>query len=568
MENLYHSLKNIGLSDEYIEFIRKNIKDSWIADGIVYEIEKNNISDINGFMEFLMRNFKLVPEYRNIVSDNPSLHFSKNLILNGINAYTKIVNDAADAVCEIISDKKNISGNIQHIKADTADDAADEADAENNQPEIQKNLSDSKVADEADSICKNQPEIKKPLSDSEVTQHTASLWKYQPVNDDEPENNPDYDVRSLKLPYAEIIGASVRGKKHKHDGSNRDDSFEFDNAGDIVFMAVSDGAGSKRFSRIGAKVSCTEAVASAKKSVEKLKADGIYDELIRNISAPIDSADFMKGCGAFADIIQTSVISARNAVENAFNERKTKYSYLDLIKRDMSLKDFSSTLLMVIAVPVKISNDNQTFVISCQIGDGMVAAVNRRACYADAVKLLGEADSGAFAGETDFLTSESMQHKEKLMGRTKIARREISDILIMTDGVADDYYPNSSQLGRLYTDLRLNGIIMNIQPDDVKSENDADMLALVPQPVSYPWVNDNSIEIPVNYSSAVEKSCGISAEDLWHMDNIISEAFHKLGRDDNSCVENLKIWLDNYVERGSFDDRTLLIYSSSENGVV
>jgi hypothetical protein len=563
-DNLYQSLEKIGLPDEYIEFIRKNINDSMVADGIVNEIEKKRISDTGSFMEFLTRNFRLVPENQN----NPvstGMELSRNLILNGINAYSKILNATVDAVTQMVEsgaipDVKNTDSNVISVKAE---------EIYNSIPFEDNNKSDKK----ADDIKENNSEEntdscekKVPLSNSEVTHHTASLWKYQPVNEAEPENSTEYKVKTLELSDAKITGASVRGKKHKHDGSNRDDWFDFDIAEDITVMTVSDGAGSKKFSRIGARISCTEAVSCAKKLIEKLSADGIYCKCIKNISSPLNSSEFMEGCSIFADIVQQSVISAHNAVQKAFDERKTKYSYLDVIKRDMSLKDFSATLLTVLAVPVNTCDGKQLFVISCQIGDGMIAVVNRKNPYSDAVKLLGEADGGTFAGETDFLTSENMKRKETLMSRTKIARREISDVLIMTDGVADDYYPNSTQLGRLFTDLQLNGIINISENSEIILDKETEKIReLVPEPVSYPWVNDNSIEVPVNYSSVIEKSCGISSEKLWQNTAVISTALEKLPKSSVSQEEKLKIWLDNYVERGSFDDRTLLIYSVSEN---
>ena len=533
MENLCEALKNIGLPDESVEFIRKSIDDSKTMDAVIEEIENGKIFDKDSFSEFFRKNFRIIPNISNIPE------CSENSVQNNADTEGTVPDNNSD-------DEKSVAENQDNKKtADT--DKADE---------------------------------KKPLSNTEVTQHTASLWKYQPVNPDEPETNEEYIINSIHLPYADIIGASVRGKKHKHDGSDRDDWFEMRDIGEIAVIAVSDGAGSKKFSGIGAKVSCKAAVEAAEKLVMKLHSDGNYEKTIENISAPLNSPEFMNGCGVFADIIQQSVIAAYDAVQNAFEERKSRYEYLEFLKRDMNVRDFSATLLLMITVPV---NDEQ-FVISCQIGDGMIAAVSSFMPCSEAVKLLGEADGGAFAGETDFLTSESMKRRETLMGRTRIARRKISDILIMTDGVADDYYPNASQLSRLYTDLQLNNIIPVRDNPDKKADND--IISRIPEPVSYPWVNDNNIEIAINYSSEIAQSCGISTEDLWQNSAVINAAREKLRKADNisgekqlktwldrkklsadnlSGEEKLKIWLDNYVERGSFDDRTLVVCSLSGN---
>lgn len=565
MENLYEALRSIGLSDEYIDFIKLNINDDGIANTIISEIKSDRISDSNSFVEFFNKNFKLIPNLSMLISNNENhtinIPISTNTIANGISAYSKIANAVVETVISESKKIKNISENGIDIVS---------AKSESNKKFVphEISVSDNKVSDDNNKVVSDDnddklenetSQIQAPLSNAEVTQHTASLWKYQPVDSDEPEMHDEYLLKTLELPYAKIVGASVRGKKHKHDGSNRDDWFEFENIGDITVMAVSDGAGSKKFSRIGAESSCVSAVSSAKKLIEKLKSDGTFEKCIENISAPLSSAEFMSGCGVFADIVQESVISAYNAVQKAYQDRKSKYEYLEILKRDMTVKDFSATLLLAITVPVTAEGKEQQFVISCQIGDGMIAAVSKNQPYNEALKLLGEADGGAFAGETDFLTSETMKRKETLMSRTKIARREISDILIMTDGVADDYYPNATQLARLYTDLELNGIV------PVYSENHkntgSNIINKIPEPVSYPWVNDNSISVPVNYSIKIAEACGIKTEDLWENSEIINSAYKKLKSENMTEEERLKVWLDNYVERGSFDDRTLVIYS-------
>ena len=114
---------------------------------------------------------------------------------------------------------------------------------------------------------------KKPLSNKEVTDHTASLWKYLPIPTDEPEPAPEYLQCNINLPGGNIIAARVRGKKHKHEGSNCDDWYEVANVGDVIFIAVSDGAGSKKFSRIGARESCKASVGYLTNSYSVLQSE-------------------------------------------------------------------------------------------------------------------------------------------------------------------------------------------------------------------------------------------------------------------------------------------------------
>lgn len=73
---------------------------------------------------------------------------------------------------------------------------------------------------------------------------TSALWQYLPLPDGL-DRHEEYAAASLEAVSEQLVfGARVRGRKHKHEGTNCDDWFEFDTVGDWTLMAVSDGAGS------------------------------------------------------------------------------------------------------------------------------------------------------------------------------------------------------------------------------------------------------------------------------------------------------------------------------------
>ena len=331
------------------------------------------------------------------------------------------------------------------------------------------------------------------LTNHEVTARTAGLWKYNPVPES-PEPFPEYINCYKKTDTAEIIAARVRGKKHKHDGTNCDDWFEFDTLDGWILATVSDGAGSKVFSRIGAKASCGTVI-------EKLRTE--YTAVIKNcpdlsisLGLALDDPAFMEACSKLAVIMQNSVASANEAVQKAFDERKDSEEFSSALKRTPEYKDFSATLLAAAVIPVQVqsSGEHEHLIISVQIGDGMIASVNRNSEFPNALRLLGDADGGAFAGETDFLTSQQIRSTDSLMKRTKIQRRKISSVMLMTDGVADDYYPNNPQILRLYLDLMLNGIIEIDGSANEITEANRKFISNVPDPLEYPWVNDGDVK--------------------------------------------------------------------------
>lgn len=400
------------------------------------------------------------------------------------------------------------------------------------------------------------PEEKKTLSDREVTAHTASLWKYNPVPDS-PEPYPEYKNSDDTVGSARIAAAGVRGKKHKHEGTNCDDWYEFDHVGDWMIAAVSDGAGSKPLSRIGARVSCETVIASLK--TELSAAAELCPDIKEQLSKPFSDGEFNSVCSKLAVIMQNSFAAAFSAVKDACIARSGKPEYEEAMGRKPEISDYSGTLLAAVMIPVC---GGEHFIISIQVGDGMIASVNADADFGGALRILGSADSGAFAGETEFLTSAQAVSPDSLRSRTRIQRGRISALMLMTDGVADDYYPNDPQLLRLYLDLMLNGIV-NIPPGGGGA-------GYIPsEPVAYPWVNDSDVSYSLQYAKNIMSKNDITLDLLWQRrgeDIIRNSALAAYDISNGGTPsERLSVWLDNYVERGSFDDRTLLVINT-ENG--
>lgn len=395
----------------------------------------------------------------------------------------------------------------------------------------------------------------KPLSNSQVTEHTASLWKYNPIPENEPEKHDEYHIKHFSTKAFEVTGARARGKKHKHEGTNCDDWFETSVSEDWLCVAVSDGAGSKKFSRIGARIACEVATDTIKKEIEVLKSNAL---IINMLSSPLNSTEFMSACGMIAPIVQKGITEAANAIAKEFEKQRENKEFISLINRDLMITDFSCTLLLLLAIPLDINGHKERFIVTAQVGDGMIAAINTNEEYSKALKLLGEADSGEFSGETEFITSSQMIKPEKLMKKTRITRGTSNVILMMTDGVADDYYPSDPQMKRLYLDLEANGILKA----SVDNMSNAD-ITKIPEPILYQWVNNPEIKIPLQYTKNVLDTSGLTLEELWANNSVRKkmalESFEWSLSENNNKGESLKVWIDNYVERGSFDDRTMVI---------
>lgn len=425
-----------------------------------------------------------------------------------------------------------------------ADTAAEEQCAETSQEKLEQ------------SEQSEQPE--KPLSDREVMAHTEGVWQYKEIIDNGTEMHSESHEKRLELPFGEVLGARVRGKKHKHEGTNCDDFFEVTTADDAVIAIVCDGAGSKPLSRIGSRVSCECAAAFLKSELTHLFAENA--DLKKQLAADLASAEFMAACGKIAQLVQESARTSLKAQTEKAAELADNEKYENALGRKPVLSDFSVTFLAAVAVPLTIDGTRQTFMACVQIGDGCVCAIDSRKDSDDCLRLLGEADSGKFSGETDFL-SEKNTKPDVISSKTRISRGSSDVIMLMSDGVADDYFPNVPMMKRLYLDLCLNGIV----PFDDIPENK--YCGEDPAPVRFRSVSLSRQSVALQYAKQLlSDSSADSVNALWDKRKALYchslEAFRmNIG---DTPEERLRVWLDNYNERGSFDDRSLVVIRFSD----
>lgn len=391
---------------------------------------------------------------------------------------------------------------------------------------------------------------KKKLSDREVMERTAGLWQYREIADDGLEQHSEFHTKHTETPFAEIIAARARGKMHKRDGTNCDDYFETAATDECVIAVVCDGAGSKPLSRIGSRVSSETACAFLKAELSELfKAS---PEVKTALCAKMDGAEFMEGCMKVVQLVQQSAQKALDAQKDKLAELSADEKYKSVLGRAPTLSDLSATFLAAVIIPLDAERGREVFVSSVQIGDGCVCAIDSKADADSCLKLLGTPDSGAFLGETDFL-SEKNTRPDVIAAKTRVSRGTSDCFLLMTDGVADDYFPANPMMKRLYLDLGLNGIIpMN---GELSESED-------PAPVFYSSVSMSRRSVALQYAKQLLSGSSDEAiNGLWDKRDCLRahslEAFRmSIGDTPEEC---LCVWLDNYNERGSFDDRTLCV---------
>jgi hypothetical protein len=398
-----------------------------------------------------------------------------------------------------------------------------------------------------------------------TSQPASPQWRYLPVPDG-PDKHDEFDSRSASSPEGlKIIGARARGKKHKHEGTNCDDWFEFIVDDPWTIIAVSDGAGSKTFSRIGAKYSCRAAI---KRLNDDLKNHKL--EARENWSSDTFKRDEISGIFAEADLefvqesIHNAMWTAYGAVEAAAEDLANSAEHEHILGRKVTIEDLSGTLLLAVHTSVKYKGADYSFVLTCQIGDGMLAAIDHNG----GLQLLGVPDSGEFAGQTDFLTNRKKLDRDNLWRKTFGFFRPLQALMVMTDGVADDYFPNDPGMLRLYGDLVISGVL------EIKGPSDSDV-ALALSKTKLPTLDDvvkseltslvetttadGPQQVPIRSVANYAEKLGIPLPEVVASPALlIAGSYGEQISDQSKAEDKLRVWLDSYQVRGSFDDRTLV----------
>jgi hypothetical protein len=215
-----------------------------------------------------------------------------------------------------------------------------------------------------------------------------------------------------------LLAASVRGRLHAHQALWREDAFAWAPAASWTCLAVADGAGSAPLARVGsglATQACTRSLAAALADWQpQPRPDGTpAQEDLHRLRAALTAG-------------------ARQAQAAIRAEAQ---------RRGAAPRDFNTTCLLVAHTPFAGAD----LVGALQVGDGAVGLYTGPG----ACRVLGEADHGAYSSETRFLTTPGIE--EELEQRTLFALPQgLRALALMTDGVADDFFPEAERLAALF----------------------------------------------------------------------------------------------------------------------
>jgi hypothetical protein len=545
------------------------IEDEWKS--IVELLDKNKLNIQTLINELLQPYKKFIKDSRELPDSKKIIEASVNkMYAFNVNENTDIqLNDLLRKLNNIYMSNVNIKFNFIENAANIINNSVSNIIIEDNNEEKKSLFINAQVEapkiDQVEAVKIVETDIVK-----EVATTNTSGWQNKPVPNG-PDKHEEFDCRALDaFENMKIIGARARGKKHKHEGTNCDDWFEFRSIGPWTVIAVADGAGSRKFSRVGAKAACITAV---KYMSEKLSDFSLSErETWTNDIFKYDDANIFieKDVQVIEDILHESMEEAYSSVKKAHAERADNPIYKEIMGRDLVVEDFSSTLLVAIHIVVGKEGSKKSIVVTCQIGDGISAVIDYNGC----VRIMGVPDSGEYSGETDFLPSLPKIKRNGLKEKTRYLLGEIRALMVMTDGVADDYFPNETEMLRLYGDLIVNDVIgiKNIGEEEgleaiktTKIRNINNWLNCeFHNPPGVVSINDGKI-IYIRSFKEFSKEIEVPMEELVKSYPLLLAG--KLGKQMCEAKEyekKLQIWLDSYHVRGSFDDRTLVVLYKEE----
>lgn len=254
-----------------------------------------------------------------------------------------------------------------------------------------------------------------------VNPDPRSLWKNIEPDPSLPYHKPHSDCLRVDGESL-LVGASVRGRSHAHEGTFRDDDYglEYDADSGWYLMTVCDGAGSAKFSRRGSQLACEAIRAGVHPHFSKSLSSAEFEEAVRTYASDKSDQNQQAVCLKLYEAMGGSAMGAFKAI-------KAEADSID----NCEINQFATTVIFTIAKKLDVG----WFAGSFCVGDGGVAIYSRN----QDIKVLNKPDGGEFAGQTRFITmSDIWTSGQKVMDRIQFdISDDVTAIIAMTDGVSD-----------------------------------------------------------------------------------------------------------------------------------
>lgn len=285
-----------------------------------------------------------------------------------------------------------------------------------------------------------------------------SLWKEKDPPKSAPYQKPNGVCESGDVPGdapLKVLAASLRGRSHAHNALFRDDDFKTrlaEKPGDWSFVAVSDGAGSAKFSRKGSEIACETVVAELARLVgdNREKLEEKIRALVGQKRSENDGAGYSEDDVASLGFDKFFWVALHKACSEISEEAKRR-TQEDKPAKDYALRDYSATLLCVAFKRFEKTDATPAYwaIFSYWVGDGGLAIVGADSLpdHPFDARLLGTPDGGESAGQTRFLAFDQVASEDGKTTPAEIRRRvkltvasDFTALVLMSDGLTDPLF--------------------------------------------------------------------------------------------------------------------------------
>ncbi|WP_298511209.1 PP2C family serine/threonine-protein phosphatase [uncultured Kordia sp.] len=261
-----------------------------------------------------------------------------------------------------------------------------------------------------------------------------SLWKDIPSDTNALFWKEDDKSEATKIGEKSIVVSSKRGRSHKNVGSFRDDDYAFKYFEDSewTIVAVSDGAGSAKFSRKGSEIACSETIKCFENvAIKELE---LFEEEFNQFIDLKEGKQLEQAKETAIKAIYKVAVHAHTEIEKIASETALESPKAFDKTKILNKADYFHATLIFIAF--KKINNKYVF-LSFGVGDCPIGIINKDRTEA---KLLNWLDIGKYGGGTRFITNrEIFSSKERpIVSRFNVyITEDFSFLFLMTDGIYD-----------------------------------------------------------------------------------------------------------------------------------
>lgn len=300
------------------------------------------------------------------------------------------------------------------------------------------------------------------------------LWKNIPSDTEALFWKDDNDSTSASFGERSIVVSSKRGRSHQNVGSFRDDDYalQYFKHSKWGAVAVSDGAGSAKFSRKGSQLACQKVIEYFQDEMFDNTERKNFEQLLNEyVETKNEDTHKIAETMAMQLLYKATVYAHKSILECAQLTNGQQPEAFEKEKVKNLIDAFHSTLIFVLFKKF----DFGYVILSFGVGDCPIGIVSKDLSEA---KMLNWLDVGEFGGGTRFITQNEIFHSKERPMQTRFnmhIQEDFSFLFLMTDGIYDPKFVVEANLEKTEKWIEFIDDLKGNNEDNVAVDFSADL---------------------------------------------------------------------------------------------